>query len=83
MSRLFRGICGERVFRGATISALALLTIFFIGIVVSMIAYTDWDTFVSAILSREILFAIRLSLISHPGGLCHIPDEVSGQGYRR
>lgn len=62
MFKLLRGTGGERAFKGATITALALLAIFFIGIVISMLSYTDWDTFLSALLSREILFAIRLSL---------------------
>ena len=64
MSRILKGVAGERAFRGATISALALLTVFFVGIVVSMLTYTDWNTFVSALLSKEVLFAIRLSLIT-------------------
>jgi len=59
---MFKVLKGVRVFKGATISALALLTIFFVGIVISMLTYTDWNTFVSALLSKEILFAIRLSL---------------------
>jgi molybdate transport system permease protein len=62
MFRILRGAGGEKVFRVATISALVLLAIFFIGIIVSLLAYTRWDTFVSALLSEEILFAIRLSL---------------------
>ncbi len=64
MFKVLKGVGGERAFRGATVSALALLTIFFIGIVVSMLAYTDWNTFVSALLSEEILFAIKLSLVT-------------------
>lgn len=64
MFKVFRGVAGERAFRGATISALALLTIFFVGIIVSMLTFTDWNTFVSALLSEEILFAVRLSLIT-------------------
>ena len=64
MFKLLKGVGGERAFRGATISALALLTIFFVGIIVSMLTYTDWNTFVSALLSEEILFAVRLSLIT-------------------
>jgi len=64
MFQVLKGTAGERVFRAATISALALLTIFFVGIVVSMLTYTDWNTFVSALLSEEILFAIRLSVIT-------------------
>ena len=62
MLKLFKGSGGEKVFRGATISALAILALFFLGIIISMLAYTDWDTFLDALLSREILFAIRLSL---------------------
>jgi len=62
MFKVLKGVAGERVFRAATMSALALLTIFFVGIVVSMISYTDWTTFISALLSQEILFAIRLSI---------------------
>jgi len=62
MFRILRGAGGERVFRVATISALVLLAIFFIGIIVSLLAYTRWDTFVSALFSKEILFAIRLSV---------------------
>jgi len=64
MPRLLKGIGSDRAFKGATISALALLAIFFIGIVVSMLAFTDWNTFISALLSEEIMFAIRLSLIT-------------------
>ena len=62
MFRILKGAGGERVFRVATISALALLAIFFLGIIVSMLAYTHWDTFISALFSKEILFAIRLSV---------------------
>jgi len=62
MFRILRGAGGERVFKIATISALVLLAVFFIGIIVSMLAYTRWDAFVSALFSEEILFAIRLSV---------------------
>jgi len=62
MFKVLKGIGGERAFKGATISALALLALFFVGIVASMVAYTDWNTFISALLSEEILFAIKLSL---------------------
>ena len=62
MFRILKGKGGERAFKLATISALALLAIFFVGIVASMLAYTRWDSFVEALLSKEILFAIRLSV---------------------
>lgn len=64
MFRLLKGTGGERVFRVATVSALVLLAVFFIGIVVSMLSYTDWPTFVAALTSSEILFAVRLSLMT-------------------
>ncbi len=62
MFKFLKGVGGERAFRATTISALALLAIFFVGILASLLAYTNWDTFVSALLSKEILFAIRLSV---------------------
>ncbi|OGP53012.1 MAG: hypothetical protein A2Y65_04340 [Deltaproteobacteria bacterium RBG_13_52_11] len=55
---------GEGPFKAATISCLALLTFFFVGIVLSLVTYTDWNTFVSTLISKEILFAIKLSLIT-------------------
>ncbi len=64
MFRVLRGTGGERVFRVTTISALVLLAVFLIGIIVSMLAYTEWDTFISALFSEEILFAIRLSVMT-------------------
>jgi molybdate transport system permease protein len=64
MSVILKAIGGERAFKGATISALVLLTLFFIGLVASLVSYAEWDTFLSALLSAEILFAIRLSLIT-------------------
>lgn len=62
MFKILKGTGSERIFKVVTISALALLTLFFVGIIASMLSYTDWSTFISALLSREILFAIRLSL---------------------
>ncbi|MDA3832411.1 MAG: ABC transporter permease [Spirochaetales bacterium] len=62
MFKVLKGVGGERAFNGAIISALALLVIFFVGIIVSMLTYTDWNMFVSTIFSEEILFAIRLSI---------------------
>ncbi len=59
-----QGITGERTFKAATISALALISLFFVGLLISLLAYTDWNTFASVLLSKEILFAIRLSLLT-------------------
>jgi molybdate transport system permease protein len=63
-SHSITGIRGERPFQAALMSALVLLTLLFAGIIVSLMAYTDWDTLVSTLISPEILFAIRLSLIT-------------------
>ena len=64
MFNVLKGTSGERTFRGATVSVLAVLTLFIIGIIISMLAYTNWDTFLAALFSEEILFAIRLSVIT-------------------
>jgi molybdate transport system permease protein len=64
MFNLFKGAGGERVFKLATISALAILVLFFAGIFASLLAYTNWGTFIHTLFSKEILFAIRLSLMT-------------------
>jgi molybdate transport system permease protein len=64
MFKVFNGTAGEKVFNGAVISALAIISLFFIGIVASLISYTDWNTFTAALFSEEIMFAIRLSIIT-------------------
>lgn len=64
MFRHLSGPSGERAFRAATISALALLSLFFVIIIVSLLTYTDWRTIGTALLSSETLFAIKLSLIT-------------------
>ena len=64
MYKAFRGTRGDKAFRAATVSALVLLVLFFVVIIVSLLAYTDWSTIGSALLSDETLFAIKLSLIT-------------------
>ncbi len=64
MTKLLRGVAGERAFRLATLSALGVLALFFVVLVVSMFTYTDWRTFLKALFSEEILFAVRLSLLT-------------------
>lgn len=64
MSHVVRRAVGERAFKGATLSALALLTLFFTGIVLSLAAYTNRHTLFSSLVSREILFAIKLSVVT-------------------
>jgi molybdate transport system permease protein len=60
----FRGKTGERVFWVATISALTLIVVFFVGLLIAMLSYTDFSTFMDTLFSAEILFAIRLSLVT-------------------
>ncbi len=64
MLKALRGSVGDNTFKVATVSALALLTLFFVIIIVSLLTYTDWSTIGSAFLSEGTLFAIRLSLIT-------------------
>ncbi|MDD5435801.1 MAG: ABC transporter permease subunit, partial [Nitrospira sp.] len=64
MHKILKGMNGDRVFRGATVSALAVLTIFFSGIIISLLTYTNWSSILVAACSREILFAAGLSLIT-------------------
>jgi len=62
MRNWFKGVIGDRIFRAATIGALALLVLFFVIIIVSLLTYTDWKTIGSSIISPDTLFAIKLSL---------------------
>ena len=62
MHTYFQGARGDRVFRAATVSALTLLTLFFVIIIISLFSYTDWRTIGSSLLSPDTLFAIKLSL---------------------
>lgn len=55
-------IPGERTFRLATLSALGFLVLFFTGIIATLAAYTDWRQFFPILFSKEILFAVRLTL---------------------
>jgi molybdate transport system permease protein len=64
MFRYLEGVRGDRIFKVATIGALAILTLFFVGIIVSLFTYVNWGTIGSALLSSETLFAIKLSLIT-------------------
>jgi len=64
MRGIFQGTRGDHIFRAATISALVILTLFFTLIIASLLTYTDWNTFISALMSPETLFAIRLSLLT-------------------
>jgi molybdate transport system permease protein len=62
MHSLLRGTKGDKVFKAATLSALVLLTLFFVVIIVSLFTYTDWGMIGSALVSPDTIFAIKLSL---------------------
>ncbi|MBN1190370.1 MAG: ABC transporter permease subunit [Dehalococcoidales bacterium] len=64
MFSILKGKTGDRAFRTATITALAILILFFTGIIVSLLTYTDWSSILVVIRSREIVFAVGLSLVT-------------------
>ena len=64
MFKALRGKTGDKTFTWATTSALALLVLFIIIIVVSLLTYTDWSNIGSTLISAETLFAIKLSLVT-------------------
>ena len=55
---------GAVVFRGLTYAALLLLVGLIAGVLLSVIFYLDWQTFVQALFSEEVLFALKLTLIT-------------------
>jgi molybdate transport system permease protein len=59
---ILKGVSGDKTFKRATVSVLVLMVLFFVGLVVSLLTYIDWNTFLSVLVSEEILFAIRLSV---------------------
>jgi molybdate transport system permease protein len=59
-----KGAAGDRIFRLATVGALAALTLFFGGLILSLFTYTSWGDFAEALSSREVLFAVGLSLVT-------------------
>ena len=61
---MFKGVTGDRVFKAATLGTLALLTLFFVIIIIGLLTYTHWGNFLSTICSTEILFAVGLSLMT-------------------
>jgi molybdate transport system permease protein len=64
MLNFFKGVEGDKVFRAATISALVLLTLFFTGIIISLLTYTNFGSIAAALSTEEVLFAISLSLFT-------------------
>jgi len=63
-SGIRKGIEGDRTFMAATVGALALLVFFFVALVLSLVAYTKAGTLWNTLVSPEILFAVKLSLLT-------------------
>jgi len=61
---MFKGIFGERVFKAATLATLIFFVLFFLCLIFSITIYTDPGAILSLLLSKEVLFAIKLSLIT-------------------
>jgi molybdate transport system permease protein len=59
-----KAVIGEKIFKYAASSVLFFLFIFALLVVVAMLSYTDWNTFLSAIISEDVVFAIKLSLLT-------------------
>jgi molybdate transport system permease protein len=64
MQNYLHGARGDKVFRAATVSVLALLALFFVVVIVSLLTYTSWHNIGTALVSSDTLFAIKLSLIT-------------------
>jgi len=64
MHKYFHGARGDRVFRAATVSVLALLALFFVVVIVSLLTYTSWRSIGAALVAPDTLFAVKLSLIT-------------------
>jgi molybdate transport system permease protein len=55
---------GNRLFRAATLGCLIALVCFYLVTLLSLAVYVDWEILLSTLVSREIFFAIRLSLLT-------------------
>ncbi len=64
MVKALKGMKGNRLFRAATLGCLIALVGFFLITILSLALYVDWEILLSTLVSREIFFAIRLSLFT-------------------
>jgi molybdate transport system permease protein len=60
----FKGIRTNWLFNVVTLGSLIALVAFLLLAILSLGLFVDWNIFLSAIVSREIFFAIRLSLVT-------------------
>jgi molybdate transport system permease protein len=61
---LIKGMKGNRLFRAATLGCLIALVGFLLLIILSLAFYVDWETLLTTLVSREIFFAIKLSIFT-------------------
>ena len=64
MARIVKGGKGNRVFRAATLGCLMALVCFFLLTILSLALFVDWKILVSTLVSREMFFAMKLSLLT-------------------
>ena len=55
---------GNRLFRATILGCLIALGCFYLLTILSLAVYVDWDILLSTLVSREIFFAIKLSLLT-------------------
>jgi len=61
---LKRRVVPRRLFDAVTMSFLMAYALFVVGLIWSVVSFSDLRSLVSALSSREVLFAVRLSLIT-------------------
>jgi len=64
MGKGFTWMRGNRLFRVVTLGCLIALMGFFLLTILSLALYVDWEILLHTLISREILFAIKLSLFT-------------------
>ncbi len=61
---MLKGVPGERIFKAATLTTLVFIVLFFVSILISVMLYTSPGAVLSLLFSPEIVFAIKLSLLT-------------------
>jgi len=64
MVKALKGMKGNRLFRAATLGCLIALVGFLLLTILSLALYVDWEILLSTLVSREIFFAIKLSIFT-------------------
>jgi molybdate transport system permease protein len=61
---------GKRLFTAATLGCLIALVGFYLLTILSLAVFVDWEILLTTLASREILFAIKLSLFTATISAC-------------